>query len=289
MRHQRLLPGIAALVIGGLVGIGGPATPADGQAVDPHVDVTGARARFGSAGRKGKAGDRLKLKMLVSPRFFTDQHDGALHALRVTLDTTDLVNAVPGAEGYRKRKGLRWKYRGNAAGGRVKVAVDSWTGSVKVKVSRARLSALAGSPAVDLPLSVEIGGEVIESTVGFRIVNGRVRRWIGLRDSGGSGPDPDPDPDPVATRDALRTDLARRGLDFFADGSATPGGGFDGTSFRCPSGALAEVIVLEAPPPGGADFFTDTAHVCRDAGMYWVNRTGGFPGADLWLGPFDLP
>jgi len=291
MRHT-LVTGIALLVLSGL------ASTAEAQAVDPTLQVVQAKARFAHARRTGAARHKLKLTLQVSPRHLTDLHSGEQHALRVTLDGTDLCRAAPGADGYRTRKGGRWRYNGEIAGGRVRLSASSRSGKVKVKVTRAGLTALRYSPAVELAVSLELAGSVLATTASFRVDDRGMRRWMGLAYGfpPGTGTDPDPDPGPgdpplsgAKLRAALLADLQRRGEPYFLIGTRYPGGGFNRVTLRCPSGMLAEVVPLSVPLPGSVDMFSDTAYVCRDRGQYWAHRTGGYAGVSLWLGPYDLP
>jgi hypothetical protein len=295
MRHIILRTGIATLVLSAL------AVTAPGQSGVGTLEVTGARARFARSSRTGASRHMLKLTLRVSPRSLIDAHVAADHALRVAVDGTALCDAESAAGGLRTRKRGRWIYRGVVAGGHVRIKADGRSGKVKVKVTRAALPALEASPAVDLPVTLELAGGVVETDASFWVDDRRVRRWRGLSygfppgPGPGPGTDPDPDPDPdlphtgVITREMLLADMKRRGVESFMSGSREPSGGFDRQTLRCPSGQLAEVIVLAAPLPGSVDMFSDTAYVCRHSGKYWAHRSGGFAGFYLWIGPFDLP
>jgi hypothetical protein len=89
--------------------------------------------------------------------------------------------------------------------------------------------------------------------------------------------------------DAIRNDLASRGDVFGELGTSSPQGGFDADKLTCPSGAPARRVLVDAPPPNTADFFTVTAYLCTDTGSYWAVQTGGIAGLVRWVGPFDLP
>jgi hypothetical protein len=294
MTLTRLRTGIALLVLGGLAGI------ASGQSAGETLEVVRVKARFAQTGRTAESRHMLKLTLRVTPRQAPYQHVGEQHPLRVTLDGVDLCNAAAGAAGYQVRKNGRWKYRGDVAGGRVRLSGDGRSGKVRLKVSGAHLPDLKDSPATDLELSLELANTLFETTASFRVLDRRVRRWNGLvyaypprpGPDPGPGPGPGPNPDPAPTGEALKAailaDMQRRGVSYMS-GSWSPAGGFDAMTKRCPSGALAEVVILAAPPPGTVDGMTDAAYFCRDRRQYWAHRTGGFAGFNLWIGPFTLP
>jgi len=299
MQNMPTITGIALLVLCGLTGY------APGQALEGTVRVRQGKARFAHSKRSGEARHALKLSLLVSPKYLPDFHVPEEHVLRATLGGTTLLDVAPGADGYRQGKGGRWRYRGEIAGGRVTLRANGLTGKVKLKISGADLPGLHASNATDLPLTLELTGALLETTASFAVKDSRVRRWRGLAfefipgTGGGPGTDPDPGTDPgpgdpplsgAALKNAILADLQARGVSFFQNGTREPAGGFNRQTLRCPSGALAEVVGLSAPPPpGGADYFSDTAYVCRDSGQYWAHRTGGFAGVSLWVGPYPLP
>ena len=291
--------GIALLVLAGLAGT------ALGQSTGDGIEVVTVKAKFAESARSGRSKHRLKLTLRVSPRQMPFQHEGAQHRLRVTLDDTALCDVAPGSDGYRVRKNGRWKYRGDVAGGHVRLSGDGRSGTLKLRITGANLPQLRDSPASDLALAVELAGTDQHEVVSFRVIDGRVRRWRGLvfaypppDPGGGPGPGPfpgpPPDPRPAPTGDALKqailADMQRRGVSFDAGGPRVPAGGFDAINKRCPDGRLAEAVVVSNPPsPGSTDRMFDTAYFCRDSRRYWLNRTGGIAAFNLWLGPYDLP
>lgn len=298
MRHTRLRAGIALLALCGL------ASAVAAQDPGETLEILACKAKFAQSLRKGTSRHALKLTLRVGPRQLPYSHDPDQHALRVELDGVVLCDAPPGADGYRVNKRGRWRYRGEIAGGRVKVSGDGGSGRVKLKVSRAHLPDLRDSSAVDLDLSLALANTEVGTTASFHVLDFGVRRWRGLivrfpptPDPGpGPGPQPGPPPDPreaptgAALKAAILADMQRRGVQFVPGGPLTgPAGGFDPVTLRCPSGNLAEVVVLAAPLPGSADMFSDTAYFCRDSRRYWLNRRGGFAGFNIWLGPYTLP
>lgn len=294
MRPTRLRTGTALVVVAALAGL------AAAQSSGDDLDVLTAKARFATAHRSGTSKHRIKLSMRVTPRQLPYQHDGEQHGLAVVLDGVTLCDAASGADGYRVRKNGRWSYRGDIAGGRVRMTGDGRSGKVKLEVSGAHLPELRDGDAEDLLLELQLAGTQHERSVSFFVVDGRVRRWAGIRVRF-PPPDPDPDPGPgpgpgpgdppptgAALKAAIVADMERRGV-AYTSGSGTPAGGFDAQTLRCPSGQLAEVVQLAVPLPGSADMFTDTAYFCRGSRQYWAHREGGFAGFNLWIGPFTLP
>lgn len=300
MRVALLTAALSALALLTATGTAG------GQSEDTTVRVTKAGARFAHALRTGEPRHKVKLAMQVEPRSLPEQHDAEQHDLRVTLDGSELCAAPPASEGYRGSGSRRWRWRGAAAGGRVAVKADGRSGVVKIKITRAQLTHLRDSEAQNLPLVVEMGGAVLETEISLWVRDGRVRRWRGLLHAGGGGPGPvpgpDPDPDPgtdpppggdaptgAELEAAIRADFATRGVQFFVTGSFYPAGGFDGRNKLCPHGKPAERVWLSSSSGNRTDPVSVAAYFCRDSRRYWANYTGGYAGANLWVGPFDLP
>ena len=283
-----------------LVALSGLAVPAVAQSTGESLEIVSAKAHFATSRRTGVSKHRIKLTMRVAPRQLPYQHVGEQHALRVALDGVALCDAAPGADGYRVRKNGRWKYRGTVAGGRVRVSGDGRSGKVKLRASGAHFPDLRDGNADRLLLELLLAETMFESDVSFFVTDGRGRRWTGLRMSfpnPNPGPDPGPGPGPApgdppptgaALKAAIIADLQRRSVSYMS-GTWVPAGGFDAQTKRCPSGALAEVVILAAPAPGTVDGITDAAYFCRDSRQYWAHRVGGVAGFYLWIGPFKLP
>jgi len=201
--------GIALLVFAGLT------AGAAGQAVEGTVSVLQGRARFAHAKRSGDPRHTVRLTLLVGPRSLPDFHVPEQQPLRVTVGGTLLLDADPGADGYHRSKGGRWRYRGVLAGSHVALSANPLTGRIKVKVARGAFTALEASDAVDLPVTLKMAGTSLETTASFAVRSGHVRRWTGLAREivPGPGPGPGPDPDPGALPVDVAFSLLREGLD----------------------------------------------------------------------------
>jgi hypothetical protein len=190
MRKTHTLTGIALLVFGCI------AATAGGQQIDGSLRVMKGRARFGHAARSGQARHTLKLKLMVEPQWLAEHHDPDVHALRVVLKDTVLIDVAPGASGYRGSRVGRWAYRGEHDGDRVRVKANSLSGRLRIALSRANLPDLRDCDGKDLPLTVAMAGTELETTASFSVRDGHVRRWMRLANDFTPGPGPGPGPNP---------------------------------------------------------------------------------------------
>jgi len=182
------MTGIATLVLGCL------AATAGGEDLQGTVMVTNGKARFAHDKRSGDARHSLTLTLRVGPKYLSDFHEPDAHDLRAVLGDTVLFEAPAGSDGYKLAKRGRWRYRGDGAGGKVKVSANGWNGRIKIKLSRAVLTDLRGGDATDLPLTFEMTGAHMETEASFHLKDGRTRRWKGLADDFVPRPDPNQDP-----------------------------------------------------------------------------------------------
>ncbi len=89
--------------------------------------------------------------------------------------------------------------------------------------------------------------------------------------------------------EVIRADFEARDIDIFGDGTDEPVGGLDAETLRCANGDLALSVPAYPPGPVHPDQDFSDVFVCSATSQYWVHRTGGFAGVDLWVGPFPVP
>jgi hypothetical protein len=182
------------------------------------VTVTNGKARFAYQKRDATPRHTLTLTLRVGPKHLADFHDPTVHALTAVLGDTVLFDVPAGSDGYKLAKHARWRYRGEAAGGKVKVSANGMTGKVKIKLTRAALGDLRNTDPRDLPFTLDMTGAHMETEASFRLKGGRTRLWKGLTDDfvplpgPAPGPSPDPKPGPDGGGSVTFTKLAT-GLD----------------------------------------------------------------------------